>query len=87
MDEISRNEYILPVARRKFASLLWETGPDCTANIADVNSPDRCGLASAPVGSGTSMPEEQHIAVGVLDFKSPQTIIAFLEWLKKLDIA
>src|SRR6476661_10513655 len=33
------------------------------------------------------MPEEQHIAISVLDFKSPQTITVILEWLKKLDIA
>ena len=33
------------------------------------------------------MTEEQHIAVSVLDFKSARTIIAVLEWLKKLDIA
>src|SRR6476620_8686633 len=33
------------------------------------------------------MPEEQYIAISVLDFKSPQTITVILEWLKKLDIA
>src|SRR5205814_5685012 len=35
------------------------------------------------------MPEEQQIAISVLDFKSTQTIIGviLLEWLKKLDIA
>src|SRR6267142_6964040 len=35
------------------------------------------------------MPEEQHIAVSVLEFKSPQTIIGIvvLEWSKKLNIA
>src|SRR5580765_959682 len=33
------------------------------------------------------MPEEQHIAISVLDFKSPQTITVILEWMKKLDIA
>lgn len=33
------------------------------------------------------MPEEQQIAVGVLDFKSTRTIITVLEWLKKLNIA
>jgi hypothetical protein len=34
------------------------------------------------------MPEEKHISVSVLDFKSSQTIIAIivvLEWLKKLN--
>ena len=35
------------------------------------------------------MPEEQQIAISILDFKSTQTIIGviLLEWLKKLDIA
>src|SRR5437773_596002 len=35
------------------------------------------------------MPEEQQIAVSILHFKSPQTILGviLLEWLKKLDIA
>src|SRR5262249_14828914 len=37
--------------------------------------------------SSPRTPEEQYIAVSVLDLKPPQTIIVVLERLKKLDIA